>query len=148
MAIRKLSPKSLPRPNPWRVVLGFVLAPLLAAGLFCILTGDIDFRLFKLAMFVGAYPATIVFGVPAYFLLRGRVRPRLVTLAAVGGVISIIPWLIIFMMPGADYAEVGNCVTVVNGRTTLCGYFENLKFLLFEQSQMGILQDSHEILGS
>jgi hypothetical protein len=33
------------------------------------------------------------------------------------------------LLPGASHAEVGNCVTTVNGRTTWCGYIEGFKLL-------------------
>jgi hypothetical protein len=119
----------LPRPNPWRVALGFLLAPVFAAGLFAVLADGPDFGLFLVSLFYGAIPATILIGIPAYFVLRNRVRPRLITLAAGGGVVAIVPWVIILMLSVGDHAEVGDCVAVVNGRTTWCGYLDNLKFL-------------------
>jgi hypothetical protein len=81
-----------------------------------------------------AYGAVALIGVPVFFLLRWRVRPRLATLAAAGGLIALVPWFVVvppFGTSPASYAAVGDCVTVIDGARTWCGHLLNLKLAAF-----------------
>ncbi|HTO80976.1 MAG TPA: hypothetical protein VMQ73_02025 [Methylomirabilota bacterium] len=85
-----------------------------------------------LAALYGGYPATMLLGIPAYFLLRPRLRPRLITIALCGGIIAAVPWLVVgLLLPNPSYADIDGCRTVVAGHTTWCGYWEDLKFIAF-----------------
>jgi hypothetical protein len=113
------------QPKPWRVLLAFALAPLAAAFLFSLIEGG---KLWDVAV-LGAYAPAIVLGVPAYFLLRRRLRPRLVTLVLASGIIAAAPWALLSFFSQADQATVGNCVAVVDGKTTWCGFLHTLLWL-------------------
>jgi hypothetical protein len=78
----------------------------------------------------GGYPATVLLGLPAYFLLRRRLSPKLVTVALVGGLIAAAPWPVLMLLsPNPHDAWIGSCQTVMDGRTTWCGYLEGMKFV-------------------
>ena len=87
-----------PQPTLARVMLGFVMAPLIAGFLYAIFysarLGSTSILIF-LATWVFALAATIILGVPAYLVLRRRVRPRLPIVALVGGLIGAAPALAI-----------------------------------------------------
>ena len=119
---------SRPQPPAWRLLLGLVLAPLLPAVLFSLIESG-DLGSVWLAAVFGGYPAAIVLGIPAYLLLRNRVEPRVGTLMLVGGLIAMAPWLLLSLVSGADQAAVGNCVTVIDGRRTWCGYLSMIDML-------------------
>ena len=79
---------------------------------------------------VGGYPAGLLLGVPAYLLLRLRLRPWLITAGVAGGVIAVAPWAALLpLLANPSDAWIGRCHTVVNGHTTLCGYVEDMKFM-------------------
>src|SRR5262245_36854526 len=110
------SSKVMPQPKPWRVALGFLVAPLVPAALWA-LAGV--WRGLSLAAYVpsvilialyGAYPVAVLLGVPAYFLLRCQLRPRLITIALAGGLIAAAPWPVLkTLSSNADQAWVGEC---------------------------------------
>ena len=111
-------------PRFWRLAIGFLLAPLVPAvvwGLF--VSGqrfpqtDIDF--IGIAAVYFGYPATLVLGVPAYLLLRRRVRPTLPTVVLVGGLVAATPWLVLMLL-NENAAQ-----------ATWRGFLEHLKFLFF-----------------
>jgi hypothetical protein len=124
-----MSTPALPRPNGRRVALGFVLAPALAAAAFSVVEGDSSPTMFVAAMLYGALPATIVLGIPAYFILRNWCRPHVATIVLVGGLIAIIPWVLLFIIGGPEQGQVGNCVTTINGQMTWCGFVGALEVL-------------------
>lgn len=80
-------------------------------------------------MIYGGYPATIVAGIPAYFVLRNWFRPHIATIMLAGGVVAMTPWLLLFFLSRPDYGEVGDCVTEINGQMTWCGFVGTLRFL-------------------
>lgn len=85
----------------------------------------------SLALTYVGYPIAIVLGIPLYLGLRHRLRPQVLTLMIVGGVVASVPWLVLLAWSSgsATHAEIGRCVAVIDGATTWCGYLENLKFL-------------------
>lgn len=114
-----------PTPRFWRVALGFVLAPLVPAMLF----GLLDPGLIGLAAML-AYPSAILFGLPAYIVLRRLLRPRLLAIAVVGGLVAIAPFVVLTIFPSAIEASSNDCVSVKAGHTTLCGTVESVKMML------------------
>jgi uncharacterized membrane protein HdeD (DUF308 family) len=78
----------MPQPKLWRLALGFVLAPLVPAAMwafspFVLGTGQAGIASsinFFVTVAIFAYGAAALIGVPAYWLLWRRVRPRLATL--------------------------------------------------------------------
>ena len=86
-----------PHPAPLRLVLGFVLAPLVPAVVFAThqrwARPDIDrFSDDVLIALVFGYPAVLLLGIPAYLALHRFLRPRLATCALVGGCVAALPW--------------------------------------------------------
>jgi hypothetical protein len=80
----------------------------------------------------GAYPPAFLLGVPAYFVLRNWVAPKLHTTALAGGVIACLPWLWAMYWPGLRAgvsSQVGTCVSEIDGVTTWCGHMQNLTML-------------------
>ena len=86
--------------------LGFILAPLAGAltfaggaalydHIYAVPFQRVNIFTVIAPLMIGGYPVTIVLGVPAYFLLRNRVKDRLVTTTLVGGTIACLPWLVI-----------------------------------------------------
>ena len=123
-------------PKLWRLALGFLLAPLVPAALLPgILYGEplaiVEGGYIVVAGLFFAYPPALLLGVPAYLLLRRRVRPSAVAVAIVGGLVAALPWLALGLLrlvsSNPDPAWVGNCQTVLDGERTWCGYLEILK---------------------
>jgi hypothetical protein len=126
----------LPQPKPWRVALGFLVAPLVPAALW-LLPGLLygataaSYGSFVILIAVyAAYPPTLLLGLPTYFVLRRWIRPRFMTILLVAGLIAAVPWsALLLMLPNPQDAWTGACHTVVDGRTTWCGYLEGMKFI-------------------
>ena len=117
-----------PRPQAWRVLLGFLLAPLVPAIVFSLLASG-DLSAVSTAVIYGGYPPAIVLGVPAYLLLRNRLSPRVWLAMLAGGIIAALPWVALALLPpAASYAEVGPCVSVIDGKRTWCELVESAKF--------------------
>jgi hypothetical protein len=132
----------MPQPRPARLALGFLLAPLVPAFVWAFSPFWFSFDRVNVAgaasflvwIAIVAYATAAVDGIPVYVLLRRRLRPRLATVAAAAGLIAIVPWLALYFasLPSpAAYARVGDCVTVVDGARTWCGYVEDLKLFAF-----------------
>jgi hypothetical protein len=114
--------------NVWRVLLGFMLAPLVPAlALSLIHFGGV--HAIPLVLIYDALPATIIFGIPFFVLLYRRVQPRIVTIVVMGGIVAVLPRLWPMLAPAASHAQIDDCVTIENGRTTWCGLLWNMKFL-------------------
>jgi hypothetical protein len=60
---------------------------------------------------VGGYPAGLVLGIPAYVLLRRRLRPHAATMAAVGGSIAPHPVCVVAarLADLLEYERIGDC---------------------------------------
>jgi hypothetical protein len=121
-----MPPESIGQREAWRVAAGFLLAPLVPAALYS--TVMVPFQLIWIVLLF-AYVPVFVVGIPAYFLLRDCLRPRIVTLLLAGGMVAISPWLALMLLSGAEHASVGDCVTVLKGRTTWCGFKLHVAFL-------------------
>src|SRR5471030_2086393 len=84
--------------NVWRILLGFVLAPPVPALTFSLIhLGGPDAIL--LALIYGALPATIVFCIPVFVLLYRSAQPRIVTIVLMGGIVAVLPWLLLVLDP-------------------------------------------------
>ena len=127
-------------PPAWRVALAFVLAPGAAALLMAIAMPAYDGlpdwseRVWRTAEIYGvleAYPTAIVFGGPAYFMLRRHFAARPSVCALVGFVIAALPWaLLVLGGSSASEASVNGRATVINGHTTAYGWLQNVEFVL------------------
>ncbi len=117
--------EELEKPPIWRVALGFLLAPLIAAFAFSLIE-DHSLAVVVPAALYGGYPAAIVLGIPAYVLLRGAMQPRFWVLMIMGGVIAVLPWIALALSNTAGSSQVGNCQSTIDGRMTWCGFVGNL----------------------
>lgn len=120
----------LPSPPADRVFLAFVVAPALAAFVFacyCPLysglpdLADRILETFYVYLVVGAYPPSLLFGLPAYLLLRNRLRPTPLNCAIVGAIIASLPCVLIGLLLSPDYATYDGQVTNRDGHLTLAG---------------------------
>lgn len=117
-----------------RVILGFIIAPLVAALLLAALVPlyaglhslpERIFRTLPLYLVVGGYVPTIIFGIPAYFLLRKRLRPTAVNCALIGAAVAIAPWFILRLVtPLPNEAFSGGHVTVLHQYYTFWGWLD------------------------
>jgi hypothetical protein len=92
----------IPKPRLFRIVFGFVLAPLLASAVYALYDSTVSERFFGTVIFIakiGAYPVTIVVALPIYFLLKGRVKPKLATICLIAGLTATLPWALITTSP-------------------------------------------------
>jgi hypothetical protein len=118
------------------VALGFFVAPLVPAALWALAGvwrglswAGYGHSVILMALY-GAYPAAVLLGLPAYFIFRQRMRPRLISVVLAGGLIAAAPWPVVeLLVSNPDQAWVGECQTVLDGKTTWCGYLEGMKFL-------------------
>lgn len=123
-----------PTPPVWRVVLAFIIAPMVIAA---VLAGwaqagsGWDWWLERtvnttlLFLMFGAYPPTLIVGAPAYMFLRRRVRPTLFNCILAGLLVAGIPALILALLPASGtYIEDGQTV-VGNGVKTAWGWRED-----------------------
>jgi hypothetical protein len=117
--------EELEKPPIWRVALGFLLAPLIAALAFSLFE-DHSLNVVVPAAMYGGYPAAIVLGIPAYVLLHGTMQPRFWVLMIVGGVIAVLPWMALALTNTEGSSQVGNCQSTIDGRMTWCGFLGNL----------------------
>ncbi len=125
-------------PPAWRIVAAFVLVPGLAA-LIATLSVPLYAGLPSLADRIwrstvvyglfGAYPAAIVLGIPAYFLLRRNFDPTLASCALTGAVVAAAPWAFLSMASTPDEASIGGRATVINGSKTAFGWLTEAQFI-------------------
>jgi hypothetical protein len=117
--------------NKARVIAAFVLTPFLAALAFAAafpLYGGLPHyldRVVRSAMLYwifGALPWALLFGIPAYLVLKKVLLPRLLWCALAGAIIAALPWLLLGLNPSADQASVGGRATVINGDYTAFGW--------------------------
>lgn len=81
-------------PPTWRVALAFTLTPALSGSSFWLVVYGFD-RMRQAspalpAFVVGAYLASIVLGIPAYFWLRKQVRFGLISTTVIGMVLALV----------------------------------------------------------
>jgi hypothetical protein len=119
------------------LALGFITAPALAALLFSIasplyaglpkLTERVA-RTTVAVLFV-VYPIALILGVPAYCILRPRMRVTAVNCALMGAGIAALPWLFLSTVVTPDEATTGDVMTVYNHMRTLAGWMEVLQLV-------------------
>ena len=93
-------------PSKLRILAAFLFAPALAALALAIVQEGYDgprpaWELLETTLFFagfGAYPAIILFGVPAYLILRGRIAPTLLNCVIAGAVTAALPWILYSMV--------------------------------------------------
>jgi hypothetical protein len=125
-------------PPTWRIVAGFLVAPLVAALAMAFvepLFNGLPFseRVYRTTIVYcvfGAYPSTVILGLPAFFLLRRRVRASPINCALAGACVAALPWLVLWLVSTPDYSFDGGHVAVANGHTTGWGWIELVEMLL------------------
>ena len=132
-----------------RVVLAFILTPLLISFAVAVAMPfyeglpnywDRVLRSWPLYVIVGAIPATVILGIPAFLLLKKLVRPTILWCALAGGVVAALPWFLFMSLGGgADQASINGHVTQVHGHYTAWGwlYFAQFLGLVFVAGAVG-----------
>jgi hypothetical protein len=129
-------PNEASRPPSWRVAAAFAFAPAIAALAFSVLNPmyagltDLSVRIWKTfpsVAIVGGYVPTLIFGLPAYLILRTKLRPTVLSCAAVGALVAAFPWALLTLLPVAQEASTGGRPTVVQGHLTWFGLYEGAK---------------------
>jgi hypothetical protein len=120
-------------PPRWRVVAAFLVAPFMAALAMAwiepLYAGipNLAERVGKTLIWyclIGAYPTTLVFGVPLFLALRRRVPATALNCILAGGVVAACRWIILLILPppAGSGAIDGGQVTILNGQRTLAGW--------------------------
>lgn len=131
-------------PNGWKVLAAFVLAPMLPAVLFAMLSPAYDglpdmatrvWKTFVMTLIIGGYVPALIVGLPTYALLRHRLRPTVVICVAAGAFVAALPWALLAFLPTADQASIDGAATIIDGRLTWFGFVENLRLI----AQIGAL---------
>lgn len=126
-----------PQPPTWRLLLGFITGPGIAALIFAAVFPAYDgltsfhdrvWRTFYLVLWV-VYPLTLIFGLPLYRFLRGRVRPSILNCGLAGAAVSGLPWFLMGMVATPDWASAGNVVTIEHHMRTFAGWLEFLQII-------------------
>jgi hypothetical protein len=123
------------RLSAWRVLLGFVLAPLVPLAL---LFGGVGiwvpttqwWSLFPWVLVIGGYGPTILVGVPLFFALIGTVRTTVLSSVVAGTAVATIPWFAILAVMRPDYSFSNGHVTTRNGVITLDGLVDLLWIMI------------------
>jgi hypothetical protein len=93
----------------WRVAAAFIAAPVAPAAAFAFAMPmygslpDLSERIwwtFLPVLLVGGYPPTLIFGVPAFLVLRRKLQPTFLTCSLVGALVAS-PWAIMFLLAAA-----------------------------------------------
>lgn len=135
-----------------RVLLAFLIAPGIAALALATFQpaygglGHYFYRVWRTTIaygLIGAYPSALIFGVPAFLILRNRIAGTWKNCAVVGACVAAVPWLIIILVsPNADQASVGGRATVIDGRLTVFGwlnYLQSVGFIAISGAFAGLL---------
>lgn len=118
-------------PPAWRVGIGLIFAPALAALLMAVFIPGFeglppDQRFWNSALLYaifGAYPPTLLLGIPAYFILRRHLEPTFRNCSLVGAALPVIVWGSISVLPiAAESESVAGVATIRNGHRTLYGW--------------------------
>ncbi len=128
------------QPSGWRLLAGFLLAPVLPSFLGSAITPAYDglpdlwtrilMTLPWALIFCGYAPALFV-GLPTYAFLRWKLRLTLVNCVLAGVFVAVFPWALLAFLPTAQEASIGGRATVVNSHLTWFGVLENLKMMGF-----------------
>ncbi len=79
---------------------------------------------------IGGYPATLVLGLPAYFVLRSRLAPRFGHVALAGGLVAVAPWLLLMLFaPTPDLVVRGEHILAQDGVKTVWGWLDGLRLV-------------------
>jgi hypothetical protein len=121
---------------PWRVALGFIAGPAVAAVVFSIFSplgapgrqGVPELIGETVVVLIVVYPITLVLGGPAYIVLKSRLRPSLLNCALVGSGVAVLPWLLISLITPNE-ESVGKIVLVHDHVRTLAGWVELIRYL-------------------
>ncbi|TFU00054.1 hypothetical protein EUV02_15515 [Polymorphobacter arshaanensis] len=125
-------------PPLWRVIVGFIVVPALAAFVLAYfmpaydgLTNATERVLRTAIMYAlfGAYPPTILIGIPAYFALRNRFDLNLLNCSMVGAALAALPWILISLVSSPDQASTDGRPTVVAGSMTAFGWLSLAQFV-------------------
>lgn len=120
------------RINVPRVIVAFIFTPIVislaVAFAMPLYEGLPDYydrvlRTWPFYVFFGAVPPTLIFGIPAFLMLRKLVRLSLLSCATVGAVIAALPWFVIGLFPTGS-AWTGGRATIINGQYTTYGWLE------------------------
>jgi hypothetical protein len=121
-------------PPAWRVALAFLIAPAFGALLMAVFAAAaVSFETLwpttLLIAAIGAYPPAILFGIPAYFVLRRHWGANPIGCGLVGAAIAALPWLPFVLFPSTQSASVDGEATVIDGRYTAYGWLEIVEVL-------------------
>ena len=125
-------------PPAWRVIAAFLIAPGFAALLMAMLMPAYDGipdpleRVWRSALIFavfGAYPTTLIFAIPAFFMLRRHFDAKLLNCSLAGAGVAALPWLILSMISQPDSASTNGRATVIDGSLTTYGWLEILTFV-------------------
>jgi hypothetical protein len=122
-------------PPIWRSFAAFLIVPGVAALVMAVIMPAYDGisdpleRIWRSALVfavVGAYPATVILGLPAFFILRRRFEATLLNCSLTGAVVAALPWLILSSLSTPDSASIGGRATVLHGSLTPYGWLTSL----------------------
>ena len=114
-------------PPTWRIVAAFLIVPGAAALLMATVMPAYEgisnpleriwLSAYAFAVF-GAYPTTVILGIPTFFILRRHFDPRLINCSLAGALIAALPWFLLSTFSLPDSASIGGRATVINGSLT------------------------------
>jgi hypothetical protein len=125
-------------PPTWRVVAAFAIVPGVLSLLLAVLSPAYDGlsdqleRIWRSALafaVFGAYPATVVLGLPAFFTLRRHFDATIVNCSLTGAVVASLPWFVLSTLSLPDSASIDGQATVIDGSLTAYGWLTNLTFV-------------------
>jgi hypothetical protein len=143
----------LGNPPTWRILAGFVAGPAIAAGALAFVLPAYAglpsvyqrvFATFVMYCVFGAYPTTIIVGVPAYLLLRyKRVKPTFINCALAGACVAALPWLILLVLPSsASFMQAGQHVLIDYGGHKTKWWWINQGWAVSQVAAVGLLGGS------
>ena len=128
------------QPSGWRLLAGFLLAPVAPSFLGSAITPAYDglqdhwtriLMTFPWALIFCGYIPSLFVGLPTYALLRWKLRLTMLNSILAGIFVAILPWALLAFLPTAQEASIGGHATVVDGHLTWFGVLESLKMIGF-----------------